>query len=130
MLFKDEIITLVKEMNFPDGEYWITSGAGLVLHDIKEATQDIDMGCTTNLVEYFIDKGCKYRFGKNNVRIIEVNDKIEMIENWLVDEIVFIHGLPVGSISSIKKQKILLAREKDFEDIKLIDKYIKRTTLD
>jgi len=38
---------------------------------------------------------------------------------------VFIDGLPVGSLESIKKQKAQLGREKDIKDIKIIDDYIK-----
>ena len=56
---------------------------------------------------------------------MEVNDKIEILENWFVDEIVLIDGLPVGSLESIKKQKSQLGREKDINDIRLIDEYIK-----
>lgn len=47
-----------------------------------------------------------------------------MLENWFVDEIEIIDGLPVGSLESIKKQKSGLGREKDINDIKLIDEYI------
>ena len=50
-----------------------------------------------------------------------------MLENWFADKIIFIDGLPVGSLESIKKQKAQLGRAKDIEDIKLIDDYIKRT---
>jgi hypothetical protein len=60
----------------------------------------------------------------DNSRIVEVNDQIEILENWFVDKIVFIDGLPVGSLESIKKQKIELGRAKDLCDVKLIDEYI------
>lgn len=125
MLYKTDIIKILKEMNLPLGEYWISSGAGLVMHGVKETTQDIDLGCTTRLVEYFLRKGCKCRTANDNLRIVEVNDKIEILENWLVDKIEFIDGLPVGSLESIRKQKLALGRDKDIKDIKLIDEYIK-----
>ena len=69
--------------------------------------------------------GCKYTVEKDNSRIVQINDTIEILENWFVDEIVFIDGLPVGSLESIKKQKAQLGREKDIKDIRLIDDYIK-----
>lgn len=112
-------------MELPLNEYWITSGAGLVIHGVKETTNDIDLGCTTNLVELFLKKGCNYTVEKDNSRIVQINDTIEILENWFVDEIVFIDGLPVGSLESIKKQKTQLGREKDIKDIRLIDDYIK-----
>ncbi|MDT8715352.1 hypothetical protein IAI10_01510 [Clostridium sp. 19966] len=65
---------------------------------------------------------------KDNSKIVEVNDKIEILENWFVDEIIFIDGLPVASLESIKKQKIQLGREKDIRDIRLIDEYVSKTS--
>lgn len=124
MLYRADIIKMLKDMDLLVGEYWISSGAGLVLHGVKETTNDIDLGCTTNLVEYFIKKGCKFKVAKDNSRIVEINDKIEILENWVVDEIVFIDGLPVAGLESIRKQKSELGREKDISDIKLIDEYI------
>ena len=125
MLGKEEIIKILKNMELPLNEYWITSGAGLVIHGVKETTNDIDLGCTTNLVELFLKKGCNYTVEKDSSRIVQINDTIEILENLFVDEIVFIDGLPVGSLESIKKQKTQLGREKDIKDIRLIDDYIK-----
>ena len=73
----------------PLSEYWVTSGAALVMHGVKETTRDIDLGCTTDLVEHFLKQGCKYRVADDNTRIVEVNDQIEILENWFVREIVF-----------------------------------------
>jgi hypothetical protein len=125
MLYKEDIIKILKNMALPLSEYWITSGAGLVIHGVKETTRDIDLGCTTNLVEHFLRQGCKCKIADDNSRIVEINDKIEILENWFVNEIVFIDGLPVGSLESIRKQKAELGRVKDICDIRLIDEYIK-----
>ncbi len=125
MLGKEDIIKILKNMELPLNEYWITAGAGLVIHGVKETTRDIDLGCTTHLVELVLKKGCKYIVEKDNTRIVQINDTIEILENWFVDEIVVIDGLPVGSLESIKKQKVQLEREKDIKDIKIIDDYIK-----
>lgn len=124
MIYKENIIKILKDMDLPLSEYWITSGAALVIHGVKKSTNDIDLGCTTNLAEHFLKKGCKYKVVEDNTRIIEVNDTVEILENWFVDEIEFIHGLPVGSLESIKKQKEQLGREKDIKDIRIIDEYI------
>lgn len=103
MLYKAYIVKTLKEMNLPLSEYWITSGAGLVMHGVKETTRDIDLGCTTNLVEHYLSKGFRCQVADDNSRIVEVNDKIEILENWFVDKIDFIDGLPVSSLESIKK---------------------------
>ncbi|MFL0248684.1 hypothetical protein [Candidatus Clostridium stratigraminis] len=59
MLNKVDIVKIIKDMKLPLSEYWITSGAGLVLHGVKETTRDIDLGCTTYLVERYLRKGEK-----------------------------------------------------------------------
>lgn len=127
MLYKDEIIKIIKDMDLPVNEFWITSGAGLVLHGVKESTKDIDIGGTANLAEHFIELGCQYKIANDNTRIVEINDKVELLENWYVDRIKDIEGLPVASLDSIKKQKVKLGREKDFKDIELIDEFMKRS---
>lgn len=125
MLYKEDIIRILKELDLPLNEYWITSGAGLVIHGVKKYTGDIDLGCTTNLFENYLRRGCQYRILDDNSKIVELNESIELLENWFVDEIEFIEGLPVASLESIKKQKAELGRDKDINDIKLIDEYIK-----
>ena len=124
MLIKEDIIRIMNEMDLPLGEYWISSGAGLVLHGIKEKTNDIDLGCTPKLFESLISKGYKYKTLADKRRVIEINDSIEVIENWFVDKAEPVNELSVATIESIRKQKLKLGREKDYRDIKLIDDYL------
>lgn len=35
MLLKETIIKMLYDLNLPASEYWVTSGAGLVLHGVK-----------------------------------------------------------------------------------------------
>jgi hypothetical protein len=123
MLYKDSIIKIINDLDLPLNEYWITSGSALVMHGVKETATDIDLGCTTNLWEHFLQKGYTYRVEKDNSKIMELNEYVEIIKEYFVDEVEFIEGLPTGSLESIKKQKSKLGREKDISDIKLIDKY-------
>jgi hypothetical protein len=125
MLQRRQITEMIKEINLPENGYWISSGAALVLHGVKDATNDIDLGCTSELFESLLKRGYTYKVLEDNTRVITISDWIEILENWTVDNIELIHGLPVASLESIKKQKAQLAREKDFKDIKLIDDYIK-----
>jgi hypothetical protein len=129
MLNKDNIINIVNDLNLPLNEYWITSGSALVMHGVKKIATDIDLGCTNNLWEDFLQKGYTYRVEKDNSKIMEINDSVEIIKEYFVDEIELIEGLPTGSLESIKKQKAKLGREKDIRDIKLIDEYIQNKQL-
>lgn len=127
MLDKESIIKIIKDLDLTQNEYWITSGAALVIHGIKDSTTDIDLGCTTKLWEYFLQRGYTYRVEEDNSKIMLINDSVEIIKDWFVDEIEYINGLPIGSLESIKKQKAKLGREKDIRDIKLIDEFIKNS---
>lgn len=125
MINKEDIIKIVKELNLPKNEYWITSGAGLVMHNVKKGTNDVDLGCTKDLFEQLIKKGYNYKIIEDNLRIMTISDVVEVIENWFVDEIIILDGMPVATLESIRKQKLQLGREKDFRDIELIDEFVK-----
>jgi hypothetical protein len=111
-------------MDLPVKEFWITSGAALVIHGVKEGTNDIDLGCTSVLWKALVERGFKFRETEDKSKIMIVSDLVEVIEEWYVDEIEYIEGLPVGSLESIKKQKLELGRAKDMEDIRRIDEYL------
>ena len=121
---KKDIIDIVKAKNYPENEYWVTAGAGLVMHGIRPEASDVDMGCTSLLANTLIQNGAKWQFSKDGTRRIEDGETIELFENWLVDEIVLMDGIGVASLQSIRKQKVLLNREKDWKDIGLIDAFV------
>ncbi|MTI47882.1 MAG: hypothetical protein FH761_08580 [Firmicutes bacterium] len=124
MLKKGNIVEKLKELNLPINEYWVLAGAALVLHGVKEETRDIDLGCTSNIIEKLASRGYKVKFEDDNSRSLQVGDEFEFFENWDVEEIEMIEGLPVGSLESIKKHKVDLGREKDLKDIELINQFI------
>ena len=126
MLNKNSIIKMLNDLNLPPSEYWITSGSALVMHGVKQYTKDIDLGCTNSLWDFFLQNGHMFRVGKDNSKIMQINEYVEVIKEYYVEEIEFVEGLPTGSLKSIKKQKESLGREKDIIDIKLIDEYIKK----
>ena len=51
MLDKEEIVCLLKEAAFGIDEYWVTSGAAMVLYGIRDTTRDIDLGCTSQMAD-------------------------------------------------------------------------------
>lgn len=102
----------------------MTSGAALVLHGVKETAGDIDLGCTTALADRFAAAGCRYRVAADQRRIVEIHPSVELIENWWVQQIQWIEGLPVASLADIRRQKLELGRDKDLRDIALIDAFV------
>jgi len=122
MLDKQKIIDKLKAKSFEDNEYWVCSGAGLVMHGIKPETPDIDLGCSTKLADFLVQNGAQYSRLADGSRRLLIDGDIELFENWHVDKIIKIDGVCVASLGSIRKQKALLDREKDRLDIALIDK--------
>ena len=124
LLNKQEITEILKVKSYPINEYWVTAGAGLVMHGVKPAANDIDMGCSSLLADILIQDGAKWSCLDDGNRKIEPLTGIELFENWNVDRITLIGGIPVASLSSIRKQKAELNRAKDRDDISLIDLFI------
>ena len=127
MFTKEDIAKHPILKTFPKNEYWITAGSGLVMHNIRLQTRDIDVGCSTMLADLLIQQGANWQLMKDGTRRVEATDEIELFENWHVDSIVEIDGLCVASLESIRKQKVELNREKDWIDIALIDEVISKS---
>ncbi len=121
VLRKQDIIRSMRALDLPKADYWITSGAGLVMHGVKAETRDIDIGCTTKLCNDLIRQGMPITWLSDGTKRIKINEIIEAFENWSVDRIDEIENLPVASLESIKAQKVKLGRDKDRKDIELID---------
>ena len=123
-LGREDILRLMNGLDFLGKEYWITAGAGLVLHGVKQETHDVDFGCTAGLADLLVEKGYPYRVSEQDgTRIFAVGEQVEALENWFADEIEEKYGLQVASLESIRRQKADLGREKDLEDIRRIDDF-------
>ncbi len=126
-LFREDILRLLKELDFLEEGCWLTSGAALVLYGVKESTRDIDLVCTTELADRLERQGVPFRLdGLDGTRIFAVNDRVEVLENWHTDEVITLEGVPAASLLSIRRQKEELGREKDLLDIRLIDEFLER----
>lgn len=127
LLHREDILRLLKDLDFLEDGCWLTSGAALVLYGVKEATRDIDLICTAELADQLEQRGVPFRRdGLDGTRIFQINDKVEVLEDWQTDEVIELDGLKIASLLSIRKQKEALGREKDFEDIRLIDCFLEK----
>lgn len=127
VLHREDILRLLKELDFLGDGCWLTSGAALVLYGVKEATRDIDLICTTELADQLEQRGFPFRKdGLDGTRIFQINDKVEVLEDWQTDEVIELEGLKIASLLSIRKQKEALGREKDLADIRLIDCFLEK----
>ena len=126
MLRKDEIIGFLNEAAFDRSEYWVTSGAAMVLHGIKETTRDIDLGCTTQMADRLEREGYDVEALRDGSRKIVFSSAIEIFENWIEDQVILLEGLPVVSMDGLIRMKEKLGRKKDLEDIFLIKEHLSK----
>lgn len=126
---KNDIVRILNEISLPIDKYWILAGSGLVMHNIREVTNDIDIGCTTELFEKLAQKNDSVKIWDDGSRSLVLQEVIEVFENWNVDGITIIDELPVATVESIKRHKQEIGRKKDLEDIKLIDSFLMRRNL-
>jgi len=124
MLTKNEIKEKLKNTTLIRNEFWVSTGAALVLYGIKKETRDIDVGCTTKMMDLLIDQGNEVLFCEDGTRKVVLQGDIEIFENWIEDYVVLVENIPVLTLNGIIKIKQKLGREKDFRDIEDIKRYL------
>ena len=126
LLKREDILRITAELDFFGGEdYWLTSGAALVLYGVKESTRDVDIICTKELADRLEERGFPFqRSGLDGSRIFTISAEVEALEDWETEEISEAAGLRAASLWSIRRQKEALGREKDWRDIRLIDSFL------
>lgn len=123
---KDDITARLADFPFSTEDYWIITGAAMVLYGIREETADIDMGCTKDMADRLEADGFLDHVSGDGKRCFKYGDSIEIIEGWLRDSIQNVGGFPVVSIKGLVEMKRELGREKDRKDIRIIEAFLKR----
>ena len=114
---KADIVNIMKATGFAPDDYWLQAGAAMVMHGLREQTHDIDIGCTTALIERLRAAGCPGEpMADGHIKYV-VSDVIEASENWAKGDISLIDGVPVVSLADVLALKQSLNREKDQRDI-------------
>ena len=126
MLDRQAVLRTLRSLALPREQFWVCSGAALVLHGVKKLTQDIDLGVTTQLLEKMLCQGHPFRRSvRDGTRIVDVCAGVEALENWgAFSEKLLVAGFQVETLESIRHQKALLGREKDLRDIIAIDRFL------
>lgn len=125
MMNKREIIERLAQLNLDPEEYWLITGAAMVLYGFKGTTGDIDLGCTSRLADELEARGFPVKVMEDRTRRIELLEDVEIFEDWLEDRVIRYEGIPVVSVEGLIQMKKKLGREKDLKDILLIEKFIK-----
>lgn len=122
---KNEIINRLNSLSFEKTQYWLVAGAAMVLYGIRDATSDIDIGCSKKLADELEAKGCPTSVMPNGMRRIQINKDVEAFENWYYDRVCIHDDIPVISLKGLIEMKRELGREKDLKDVMLIEYYLR-----
>lgn len=122
MYDKQSLIRRLKELPFPEKEYWVVAGGAMVLHGFRSQTRDIDLGCSTHLADKLEQQGYFVTLCDDGTRKILYSEDVEIFENWIEDSVEMIGGVPVVSVDGLIEMKRKLGRKKDLADIEFMKK--------
>ena len=122
MLDKQSLLRRLKELPFPEKEYWVVAGGAMVLHGFRPWTRDIDLGCTAFLADQLERQGYSVSRCGDGTRKITYSDDVELFENWMEGTVERVGGVPVVSVDGLIRMKRKLGREKDLADIALMQR--------
>lgn len=121
---KEELYKLVEKLKLPITEYCILSGGSLVMHGIRENTNDLDIDITKKGFE-IIKKYFSPTLVDENKKLYKITENIEcFLDNNFETYIELIDGYPCQSLMSVYRLKKKLNREKDQSDIIAIKKVL------
>ena len=122
MFDKYSLSERLRELSFPETEYWVVAGGAMVLHGFRPQTRDIDLGCSTLLADKLEGQGYAVSRCEDGTRRILYSENIEIFENWIEGTVEMVDDLPVVSVDGLIQMKKKLGRDKDSADIALIEK--------
>lgn len=129
---KIELLNLLEELNFPKDEYYVLSGASLVLREIKEEANDLDLCISEELFEKIKDKFNLTDEKKNECGFYKINDNLEIVVDKKEDfKMEMGEKYNLEDLQTILDFKINRNLPKDKKDIDNIKKYLytKNTSL-
>ena len=104
---KKEVLSVLNNYNFPKNDFIVLSGAAMVLMGIKESTNDIDISVSKKFYNQLLK-----------------DDVINFGSRYFDTDYLICEGYQLQTPLAIKRLKQSLNRNKDKNDIYLIDKYL------
>ena len=122
---KIELLNLLKELNFPKDEYYVLSGASLVLRGIKEEANDLDLCISKELFNHIKNKFNLTDERKNECGFYKINDNLEIVVDKKEDFKMEIgEKYNLEDLQTILDFKLKRNKLKDKDDIENIKKYL------
>ena len=116
-LDKNLILKELRSISLPVEKYWVVMGAALVLHGVKETTQDIDIGCNLELFTDLLARGYELKLSHSGKKKISIKENVNIYYEWEIKGYVIIDSIQVEDLDGIINDKRKLGRDKDMDDI-------------
>ena len=116
----EDIRRRLAELALDTNEYRINAGGAMVLHGLREETHDLDIWCTKKLGDALAQR-CDVQVLPDGARRFVPAPDVEIYENMLPGETVFLNGIPVAPLEDVLALKRQLNREKDRRDIAVLE---------
>ena len=123
---KNEFLNKLDELGLDKDKYCIIAGGVMLMHGLKNDTDDIDVRV---LPSYFEELKSRFEFRKSSkyLYLYELGDNIEVaVVDFDKNDIDYIDGYPVLSLELELAWKIDNNRDKDREAIREIKEYLER----
>ena len=127
---KIELLNLLEELDFPKDEYYVLSGASLVLRGIREEANDLDLCISEELFNQIKDKFNLIQEKKNECGFYKINDNLEIVVDKKDDFKMEIgENYNLEDLQTILDFKIKRNKPKDQKDIENIKKYLEKNNI-
>ena len=127
---KIELLNLLKELNFPKDEYYVLSGASLVLRGIRKEANDLDLCISEELFNEIKGKYNLAEGNKNECGFYKIDDNLEIVVNKKEDFKMEIgEKYNLEDLQTILDFKIKRNKPKDQKDIENIKKHLEKNNI-
>ena len=127
-----DLFNKVKEIGLPLGKYAIFGSGPMGIRELREC-RDLDIIVTEDIYNIYKNNS-GWELKKCDKSEYLEKDNIELWKNWspsdwninqLIKNAEIIDDLPFVRLEEVLRWKKILGREKDLEDIKIIERYLK-----
>ena len=105
----EDIRRRLAELALDTNEYRINAGGAMVLHGLREETHDLDIWCTKKLGDALAQR-CDVQVLPDGTRRFVPAPDVEIYENMLPGETVFLNGIPVAPLEDVLEAAIAARR--------------------
>lgn len=124
-MIKEDILNMLKELNFPKDEFYIVGGSSLVMRGIREVAGDLDLCISTELFNNIKEKYNLTDKKRNECGFYKINDDLEVVVNEKYEfDMEKEEPYNLENINTILNFKLKRNAQKDQKDIENIKKYI------